>query len=56
MPLFEKVGTLYGKNSGMLLRQEFHYEPISTCVERTKSLLLCGGYLPNAGDGDFKCH
>jgi hypothetical protein len=30
MPSFEKVGTLYGENSGMPLHQEFHYELIFT--------------------------
>jgi hypothetical protein len=30
MPSFEKVGTLYGKNDGTSLCQEFHFELIFT--------------------------
>jgi hypothetical protein len=30
MPLFEKVGTLYGENGDMPLCQEFRYESIFT--------------------------
>jgi len=40
MPSLKRVGMLYGKNNGTPLCQEFHYEPISTWIKRTKSLLL----------------
>jgi hypothetical protein len=30
MLLFERVGTLYGKNGGTPLHQEFHYDLIFT--------------------------
>jgi hypothetical protein len=40
MPSLEKVGMMYGDSGGMPLCQEFHYEPISTSFEKTRSLSL----------------
>jgi len=40
MPLLGRMSTLYGKNSGMPLRQEFHYKLIFIWPERTRSSLL----------------
>jgi hypothetical protein len=39
MPSSEKMGMLYRKNDGTPLRHEFHYEPIFTWFEKTRSLL-----------------
>jgi hypothetical protein len=30
VPLFEKMGTLYGESGGLFICQKFHYELIST--------------------------
>ncbi len=40
MPLFEKMGTMYGENGGTPLPQEFYYKSISTWLMKTKYLLL----------------
>ncbi len=39
LPLFKKVGMLYGKSNGTFLCQEFHYELIFTWPEKTRSSL-----------------
>jgi hypothetical protein len=39
MPSLERMDMLYGKNDGMPLYEEFHYESISTWPEKTKSSL-----------------
>jgi len=39
MPSFKRMGPQYGENDGMPLHQKFHYESISTWLERTKSSL-----------------
>jgi hypothetical protein len=39
MPSFKKVGTMYGKNDGTHLCQEFHYKLIFTWPKKTKTSL-----------------